>query len=429
MRILAILICIIASYSALAACTQIQVDRIFDGYEFREAHYITIENQRIKKIGNIADQKCKLIRTTGATALPGLIDTHSLIFAWDDSYGVEFAKALVKNQAMSKKTRFKMAKNKLCAYARAGFTTLRDLGNSAQYYDVELRERIKQMKLHLPTMYVSGPGIAAKGGQFPPGITHNEEYTDFTHRNKVLPLIKHRIKMGVNWVKLYADNDPNPNLLNVEGLKSVVASATKYNLPVAIHATNRSSIGRAIKANPTSIQHGYHATRSQLDEMTKKQIFLVPTDRGDLISKAISNKIVSPYKYHFDEIFKRDRPLLHRRMKDALEAGTKIAFGSDYYLATEQIGIPFITGVYSSLYALKEGGMTNTQALRAATSSAAELLNDSNIGRISSGSWANITIVKGDPEKNLRALESVDMVFIKGKNISTKGSWPCPNTF
>jgi imidazolonepropionase-like amidohydrolase len=53
---------------------------------------------------------------------------------------------------------------------QAGFTSVRDLGNSGQYLDLQLKKIFERQK-PVPRMLVSGPIISPPGGQFnnPPG--------------------------------------------------------------------------------------------------------------------------------------------------------------------------------------------------------------------------------------------------------------------
>ena len=60
-------------------------------------------------------------------------------------------------------------------------------------------------------------------------------------------------------------------------------------------------------------------------------------------------------------------------------------------------------------------GMTPAQAIRSATSSAAELLGWSDqIGSIDSGKFADIVAVPGDPLADITQLEKVDFVMKGG---------------
>jgi imidazolonepropionase-like amidohydrolase len=94
----------------------------------------------------------------------------------------------------------------------------------------------------------------------------------------------------------------------------------------------------------------------------------------------------------------------------ALNAGVKIAFGTD--VGGFDWGInPAREFPYMVKY-----GMTPAQAIRAATSSAAELLGMQNdVGSVAPGKYADIVAVKGDPLADVGVLQQVDFVMKGGE--------------
>jgi imidazolonepropionase-like amidohydrolase len=100
--------------------------------------------------------------------------------------------------------------------------------------------------------------------------------------------------------------------------------------------------------------------------------------------------------------------------KRALNAGVKIAFGTD-------VG-GFDWGVDPAIEfpLMVKYGMTPAQAIRAATTSAAELLGmDKDIGAIAPGKFADIVAVKGDPLADISLLQKIDFVMKGGEVYKT----------
>jgi len=61
-------------------------------------------------------------------------------------------------------------------------------------------------------------------------------------------------------------------------------------------------------------------------------------------------------------------------------------------------------------------GMTPAQAIRSATSTAAELIGMQNeVGSIAPGKYADIVALKGDPLADVGALEKIDFVMKGGE--------------
>ncbi|MCU1311615.1 MAG: Pro-Hyp dipeptidase, partial [Candidatus Angelobacter sp.] len=99
----------------------------------------------------------------------------------------------------------------------------------------------------------------------------------------------------------------------------------------------------------------------------------------------------------------------------AFKAGVKMAFGTD-------------AGVYphgdnaKQFFYMVKYGMTPAQAIRAATSSAADLIGRTkDVGTLEPGKFADIVAVKSDPLKDVSSLEKVDFVMKGGKVYKERG--------
>jgi imidazolonepropionase-like amidohydrolase len=59
--------------------------------------------------------------------------------------------------------------------------------------------------------------------------------------------------------------------------------------------------------------------------------------------------------------------------------------------------------------------MTNMEAIQAGTMNGATLLGwDKNLGSLTAGKWADIVAIKGDPLKDIHAMEKVVFVMKNG---------------
>ncbi len=92
----------------------------------------------------------------------------------------------------------------------------------------------------------------------------------------------------------------------------------------------------------------------------------------------------------------------------AVKAGVKIAYGTD-------AGVyPHGQNARQFAYMVRHG-MTPLQAIRAATTVAAELLRrEADVGAVAPGRYADLIAVKGDPLTDIRVLEHVALVMKGG---------------
>jgi imidazolonepropionase-like amidohydrolase len=100
--------------------------------------------------------------------------------------------------------------------------------------------------------------------------------------------------------------------------------------------------------------------------------------------------------------------LQRENFRKAVQAGVKMAFGTD-------AGVyPHGDNAKQFSYMVKFG-MTPAQAIRAATSSAADLIGRAqDVGTLEAGKYADIIAVTADPLADVRALEHVDFVMKGG---------------
>lgn len=98
-----------------------------------------------------------------------------------------------------------------------------------------------------------------------------------------------------------------------------------------------------------------------------------------------------------------------------MKAGVKIAFGTDAG------GFPWSEPMAQEFRRMVEFGMSPADALRAATSRAAELLGlEGKIGVIVPGAFADIVAVAGNPLQDIRELERVRFVMKNGQVYKTE---------
>ncbi len=390
--------------------------RVFDacGTETHTGWAVLVEGARIAAAGPAAKiaapSNTQVVDLAGMTLLPGLIDAHSHIFLhpynetpWND-------------QVLKEPLPYRTigAVKHVKATLMAGFTTLRDLGTEgAGYADVSVQRAIDEGLIPGPRLFVATRATVASGcyGPGPYGFRSDLDLTQggipVSGRAEMLAAVRKQVGHGADWVKVYADYHCGGNRESVptfieEELRAAVEAAHSLGRPVSVHATTAEGMRRAALAGVDTIEHGYGGTREVFESMKQHGVAYLPTLEA----------VVAIAEY-FHGWKPGDPPTVSMRraaqaFQTAMEVGVTIGCGSD-------VGV-FAHGTnYRELEWMVRGGMTPAQALLAATAVNAEILRHAgDFGQIRQGLYADLIAVKGDPAKNIGAVERVPFVMKAG---------------
>jgi imidazolonepropionase-like amidohydrolase len=385
-------------------------DAVFDGEQLQVGWAVRIDGDRIAAAGAdvVAAEGDRTVDLAGATLLPGLIDlhTHLLLHPYEERPWVD--QVLRDPEALRVARAVVAAKRTL----EAGFTTIRDLGTEgAGEADVGLRRAIEEGVIPGPRLVCVTRAIVARGTYGPTGfhsgccVPQGAEEVDGPEA--ILRVTRMQISRGADWIKVYADyrfgpaNDARPTFSQDE-LALIVRVAHDAGVPVAAHATTAEAMRRAALAGVDTIEHGNEGTREVFDLMAERGVAYVPT----LAAYEALERIRNQSKDHPLVVAKRNA------FAAARASGVTIANGSD-------IGV-FPHGENArELELLVEHGLTPTEALQAATSTAARVLRHDHLGVVRPGARADLVAVNGDPTARIAALRDVQLVIRDGIPMSS----------
>jgi imidazolonepropionase-like amidohydrolase len=191
----------------------------------------------------------------------------------------------------------------------AGFTAVRDVGNSGVNGDVALRDAIEDGWVNGPRMRVSTRALAPIGGQFNL-LSHEaqnaliqQEYAVVTGYEEVLRAVRQADYDGADLIKVIVG--VGARTFSPAEMKAIVDEAHRLGKKVAAHATDDAMARLAVDAGVDSVEHGYSLSEETMKDMAAKKIFLVPTNgivdsyihRSDLRVEDVeqTKKIVQQY--------------------------------------------------------------------------------------------------------------------------------------
>ncbi|WP_292059297.1 amidohydrolase family protein [Brevundimonas sp. UBA5936] len=377
---------------------------------------ILIRGERIAEVGEglAAPEGATVIDLRRCSVIPGLIDAHTHLLL-EQRGGEGLADAAARDQAVQGDVyRALTAAGRAREYLDAGFTTVRDLGNSGRFLDLMLERAVNDGRVAGPRIYGSGPGLAPAGGQMEPmpGDPHdlvNGEYRIVTGVEDARAAVREAIARGADVIKMYPEATPQRTRLSVEEIAAIVGEAKRHNIPVAAHATSDASIREAVEAGVTSIEHAYEISDETLGLMARKGVWLVPTDPS--LEMALEFTRSWPQQPPREEV---DRHLQggRDRLMRAHRAGVRIALGSDLYFP---YGPGRGAGSRATLEGYVEAGLTPTQALQSATWEAGRMLGDDGLGVIRPRAFADLVAVEGDLGQGLAPLRTPRIVIKSGR--------------
>jgi imidazolonepropionase-like amidohydrolase len=380
---------------------------------------IVIENGRITAAGPGLEipAGARVIDLGTATVLPGLIDAHThLLTNLDPEKGDEQISGTMFTQ-MSPAKRALLGAAMARETLEAGFTSVRDLGNSGVNGDVALRDAIREGWVVGPRMAVSTRALSPLGGQY--GVLSEVgkglvalEYVEVTGPDEARRAVRQAIVDGAVVIKVIVNTSVT---LSLDEMKAIVDEAHRNRLKVAAHAIGDEPTRIAAQAGVDSIEHAYTVPDDVLRLMAEKRIYLVPTDYpGDFYDRIAGSAPDTPEGRKALQAAREGYLALTRgRLARAVKAGVPIAAGSDEYYA-----IPGQTRGQSArliFRAYAGAGMKPLDILRAATVNAAELLGwEKQLGSLEPGKYADLIAVPGDPLADVTQLEKIGFVMKGG---------------
>jgi len=389
-----------------------------DAGEIVRPGIVRIEDDRITAVGSdAAGSDGEVIDLGAAILLPGLMDmeVNLLMGGRGENPGLSQVQD-------DPPTRVLRAVGNARRTLRAGFTTVRNLGlfvkTGGYLLDVALARAIDAGWIEGPRIVPAGHAITPTGGHldptmfaaFMPGVldlTVEEGIANGV--DEVRRAVRYQIKHGAQVIKVCCSGGvmsltgaPGAQHYSDDELRAIVDEAHRRGLKVAAHTHGAEAVKHAVACGIDCIEHGFLMDDEAIAALVDNDRFLVSTRRlaeamdVSHAPKALRDKAA--------EMFPKSRTSILA----AYEAGVKIAVGTD------APAIPHGRNA-DELVTLVEWGLPPAAVLRAATVTAAELIDRPDLGRLAPGCLADVIAVPGDPLTDISVTQNVKFVMKGGK--------------
>ena len=379
---------------------------VFDGQRKIDSANVWIEGGKIKAVGKEAkgQDSSKKVNGTGKTLMPGMIDSHTHV--WMES--------------------------QLQQAALFGVTTELDMMSIPETVAMLRKQQSDGKANDRADVFSAGAAVTVKGGH---GTQFGFAVPIVDGASQAAQFVHERVREGSDYIKLiledgraYGQKIPT---IDRETFSIAVQTAHEKRKLAVAHVSIADNAQLAVENNIDGLVHMFNdqAVSSEWLALAKsKKLFVVPT------ASVISNATGANWsKFVIDDPFLK--PLLNRESIASLTRAFPIRAGQEkgWEMLKENIGklaqagIAVLAGtdaanpgtdhgvsMHQEIRLLVSAGLSNEQALAAATSLPALQFQLTDRGRIAVGLRADLILVDGDPTKDVANVARIAGVWKGG---------------
>jgi imidazolonepropionase-like amidohydrolase len=353
-----------------------------------------------------------VLHLDGLTLLPGLINCHVHFCLGGEP---DPARVLAQDPPA---TRVLKAALRARQTIEAGVTTVRDLGG-VDGIALAIRDATRAGLIPGPRVLAAARGICMTGG-------HGWQFgREADGADDVRKAVREQLKAGADVIKIFATGgvmtpgvEPGSPQLTPEEIRAAIEEARKAGRRTAAHAQAEQGIAACVDAGIDSIEHGIFLTEPIAQKMAKEGIALVATliAPEQIVIHGVRAGIPEHAVRKSEAVRARHLESFHM----AVRAGVPIAAGTDAGTPLNPHG-----SIVPELALMVKAGMTPLETIRAATATAARLVDlGQELGTIAPGLAADLVAVDGHPEERVEALADVRLVLTSGRIVVNRVAGP-----
>lgn len=377
---------------------------------------VVLEDNRIRLVCRQSelpdDPTAEVYELEDGTIMPGLIDAH-VHMGWGSATAVDWI-------SMTPQLSMARALRDMAQLRQQGYTAFRDLGSDV----LLMRPAVAEGLLDVPRIFGAGRIISQIGGH---GDVYQKLSLEASQRayspafivngvDEVRRACRINARNGADLIKIMTtggvfsqgDKATPHSHFSQEEIRAAVEEAENMGSYVSTHAQATQGIKMALKNGVKCIEHGFYLDEECIELMVKNDCYLVPTLAIMHASKLYfqGKEGVLPY---LKEKTERSYEAHYRSLEMARKAHITVGVGCDF-LGDAAFGCPYSEATLE-LERLCVAGYTPMEVITMATKVNARLLQmEDQLGTLESGKLADVLLVDGKPDEDIRVLRRSDHV-------------------
>lgn len=377
---------------------------------------VVLEDNRIRLVCQQSqlpdDPTAEVYELEDGTIMPGLIDAH-VHMGWGSATAVDWI-------SMTPQLSMARALRDMAQLRQQGYTAFRDLGSDV----LLMRPAVAEGLLDVPRIFGAGRIISQIGGH---GDVYQKLSLEASQRayspafivngvDEVRRACRINARNGADLIKIMTtggvfsqgDKATPHSHFSQEEIRAAVEEAENMGSYVSTHAQATRGIKMALKNGVKCIEHGFYLDEECIELMVKNDCYLVPTLAIMHASKLYfqGKEGVLPY---LKEKTEKSYEAHYRSLEMARKAHITVGVGCDF-LGDAAFGCPYNEATLE-LERLCVAGYTPMEVITMATKVNARLLQmEDQLGTLETGKLADVLLVDGKPDEDIRVLRRSDHV-------------------